>query len=271
MKRLRTILLFSALAIMTALAVGCSDGTTDSDTGADAGTDTDAEVTEEFVFANSGAYKPFSFDQGGEIVGFDVDIANEIAERIGRTPVMNSPVPFDTLIQGLKAGKYDALVASHGITAEREEQVDFTRPYYRSGPQIFVQTGTTDINGPDDLDGRKVGVLKASTYLDLAATLTDEGNLVTYDSDVVALQDLTTGRVDAVITDKLVGLVARNESGLEIEAVGDVLMADEMGIAVQEGDSELLAEINQALEDMIADGTYEEISLRWFDENILGE
>jgi len=95
---MRTILLFSALAIMTALAVGCSDGTTDSDTGADTGTDTDAEATEEFVFANSGAYKPFSFDQGGEIVGFDVDIANEIAERIGRTPVMKSPVPFDTLI-----------------------------------------------------------------------------------------------------------------------------------------------------------------------------
>ncbi|MDA3935509.1 MAG: transporter substrate-binding domain-containing protein, partial [Actinomycetota bacterium] len=64
---------------------------------------------------------------------------------------------------------------------------------------------------------------------------------------------------------------ARNESGLDIETAGDVLSSDEMGMAVQEGDTELLDAINSALEDMIADGTYEEISMRWFDENILGE
>jgi len=257
MKRLQTVLLVCALGATMIFAVGCSGET--------------AGGGEEFVFANSGAYKPFSFDQGGEIVGFDVDIANEIADRIGRTPVMKSPVPFDTLIQGLKAGKYDALVASHGITEEREQQVDFSRPYYRSGAQIFVEEGNTTVQGPEDLDGLKIGVVKASTYLELAKTLTDESNVTTYDSDVIALQDLTSGRLDAVITDKLVGLMARNESGLKIDAVGDVLESDEMGIAVQEGDTELLEAINGALEDMIADGTYEEISMRWFDENILGE
>lgn len=268
MKHIWKVLLATTLAAALVVAGGCSDSEpTDSETTEPAG----SETAEEFVFANSGAYKPFSFDQGGEIVGFDVDIANEIAERIGRTPVMMSPVPFDTLIQGLKAGKYDALVASHGITADREEQVDFARPYYRSGAQIFVGEETGDIAGPDDLADKKIGVVKASTYLDLAKTLTDEKNVSTYDSDVVALQDLQTGRIDAVITDKLVGLMARNESGLKIKAVGDVLQKDEMGIAVQEGDSELLAAINQALEDMIADGTYEEISMRWFNENILGE
>jgi polar amino acid transport system substrate-binding protein len=263
MKRTWKVLLALAIVMAMAAAAGCSSSS-DADTADDG-------AKQEFVFANSGAYRPFSFDEGGEIVGFDVDIANEIAKRIDREPVMKSPVPFDTLIQGLKGGKYDALVASHGITAEREEQVDFTRPYYRSGAQIFVAEGTTDISGPDDLAGKKIGVVKASTYLDLANTLTDTSNVTTYDSDVVALQDLVTGRIDAVITDKLVGFMARNDSGLKIEAVGDVLQADEMGIAVQEGDSELLAAVNQALEDMIADGTYEEISMRWFDENILGE
>lgn len=256
-----------ALAVMLAAGIAGAFGCNSSDGGS---ADTDG-AAEEFVFANSGAYKPFSFDDGGDIVGFDVDIANEIANRIGREPVMVSPVPFDTLIQGLKSGKYDALVASHGITAEREEQVDFTRPYYRSGAQIFVNEGTTDIAGPADLDGKKIGVVKASTYLDLANTLTDPKNVTTYDSDVIALQDLVTGRIDAVITDKLVGLIAKNDSGLSIDAAGDVLQQDEMGIAVQEGDAELLAAINQALEDMIADGTYDEISNRWFGENILGE
>ena len=260
MKRIWTVLL--AVTMVTAIAVvaGCSSA------GA-----TGAGTKDKFVFATSGAYKPFSFDKGGKIVGFDVDIANEIAKRLGRTPVMQSPVPFDALIQGLKARKYDALVASHAITDERKQAVDFSRPYYRSGAQIFVAESNTGVAGPADLKSKKIGVVKASTYLTLAKTLTDEGKITSYDSDVIALQDLGTGRIDAVITDKLVGLLARSESGLKIRAVGPVLQQDQMAIAVQKGNTELLASINKALDAMIADGTYDKISKRWFGENILGE
>ena len=259
MKMRRVLLAIAMIASLGAIA-GCS-GTGSASAG----------DTKKFVFANSGAYKPFSFDKSGKIVGFDVDIANEIAKRINREPVMQSPVPFDALIQGLKAGKYNALVASHAITDERKQQVDFSRPYYRSGAQIFVADDNSDIKAASDLQGKKVGVVKASTYLALAKTLTDAEKVTTYDSDVIALQDLGTGRVDAVITDKLVGLIAKNESGLKINAVGEILKQDEMGIAVKKGDTELLRSIDKALEDMIADGTYEKISKRWFDENILGE
>ncbi len=262
MKRTRYLILIAALAAASLALVGC---------GGDAASNGDAGSSDTFVFANSGAYKPFSFDEGGEMVGFDVDIANEIAERIDRTPEMVSPVPFDTLIQGLRDGRYNALVASHGITEERKEQVDFSRPYYRSGAQTFVAEDNDSITGADDLEGARIGVVKASTYLALAEEITGADNVTTYESDVVALQDLTTGRLDAVITDKLVGFMAMDESGLGIKAVGDVLEQDEMGIAVQKGDTELLDAINSALEEMIADGTYEEISLRWFPENILGE
>lgn len=264
MKRTWKLIFVAALAAATLAFVGCADDADDTNGTGDA-------TAEAFVFANSGAYKPFSFDQGGEIVGFDVDIANEIADRIGRTPDMQSPIPFDTLIQGLRDGRYDALVASHGITEERKEQVDFSRPYYRSGAQTFVAEDNDTITSAADLEGARIGVVKASTYLALAQDITGDENVVTYESDVVALQDLTTGRLDAVITDKLVGFIAMDESGLGIKAVGDVLEQDEMGIAVQKGDTELLDAINAALEEMIADGTYEEISLRWFPENILGE
>jgi len=260
MMKMRKVLLAIAMIASLGAIAGCS-GTGSASAG-------DAK---KFVFANSGAYKPFSFDKSGKIVGFDVDIANEIAKRIDREPVMQSPVPFDALIQGLKAGKYNALVASHAITDERKQQVDFSRPYYRSGAQVFVADDNSDIKAAGDLKGKKVGVVKASTYLTLAKTLTDAGKVTTYDSDVIALQDLRTGRVDAVITDKLVGLIAKNESGLKINAVGEILKEDDMGIAVKKGDTELLKSIDKALEDMIADGTYEKISKRWFDENILGE
>ncbi len=259
MMKMRNVLLAAAMLVAMALLAGC--GTT-------AGANTDSE---KFVYANSGAYKPFSFDDGGKIVGFDVDIANEVAKRMGREAVMQSPVPFDALIQGLTAGKYNALVASHGITDERKKVVDFSRPYYRSGAQVFVAADHSEIGAASDLKDKKIGVVKASTYLELAKTLTDESKVTTYDSDVIALADLRTGRVDAVITDKLVGLIAKSGSDLPIKAVGDVLKQDEMGIVVQKGDTELLASINTALDAMIADGTYEEISMRWFDENILGE
>lgn len=258
-KTMRRTLLAAAMVVSIAAIAGCSGGA------AGAGT------KDKFVFANSGAYKPFSFDKGGKIVGFDVDIANEIAKRLGRTPVMESPVPFDALIQGLKANKYDALVASHAITDERKQAVDFSRPYYRSGAQIFVAEANTAITGPAGLKGMKVGVVKASTYLDLAKKLTGEDKVTTYDSDVIALQDLGTGRIDAVITDKLVGLLAHNESGLKIKAVGPVLQQDEMAVAVQKGNTELLTAVNKALDGMIADGTYKKISARWFGEDILGE
>ncbi|MDZ4180119.1 MAG: transporter substrate-binding domain-containing protein [Coriobacteriia bacterium] len=263
MKRTRNLIVVAILATALLALAGCAGE-------AENGTTGEGEIAT-FVFANSGAYKPFSFDQGGEIVGFDVDIANEIASRIGRTPDMQSPIPFDTLIQGLRDGRYDALVASHGITDERKEQVDFTRPYYRSGAQTFVAADNDTIAGVDDLSDAKIGDVKASTYLALAQGIAGENNVVTYESDIVALQDLTTGRLDAVITDKLVGLMAMDESGLGIKSVGAVLESDEMGIAVQKGDTELLDAINEALEEMIADGTYEEISLRWFPESILGE
>lgn len=259
MKRTWKAALALAMVVSVAVVSGCSAGTTS------------AGDAKKLVFANSGAYKPFSFDKSGEIVGFDVDIANEIATRLDREPVMQSPVPFDALIQGLKAGKYDVLVASHGITAERKKQVDFSRPYYRSGAQTFIGEDETSIESPTDLKGKKIGVVKASTYLKLANTLTDPDKVTTYDSDVIALKDLQTGRIDAVVTDKLVGYIAAKESGLKIRTVGEVLQSDEMGIVVDKGDTELLASINKALEDMIADGTLRRISMRWFDEDILGE
>src|SRR5680860_1548707 len=154
---------------------------------------------------------------------------------------------------------------------ERLEQVNFSRPYYRSGAQIFVAEDNADIASKANLEGKKIGVVKASTFKDIAVTLTDEDKVTGYDSDVIALQDLVTGRVDAVITDKIVGFSAINENGLAIKPVADPLYVDEMGIAIHLEDTELVDAVNAALEEMIADGTYDQISTKWFGRSILGE
>lgn len=222
-----------------------------------------------FSYAMSGLYKPFNYKDSGKLVGFDVEIGAEIAKRMGMEadPVTN---PWETIIQGLKADKYDAIIGSMAITEERKEQVDFSRPYYRSGAQVFVAADNEEIKSPDDMKGKKIGVVKASTFRDVALEYTDEKNVTGYDSDVIALQELPTGRIDAVITDQMVGFEAM-KNGLAIKDVGEPLWVDEMAIPVKKGNTELLGKINAALEEMIADGTYDQISEKWFGRSILGE
>lgn len=279
MRSLSLRLVLTTLCLVLLLVAGCGGGQagTQQRSGSGAqqqeqqpsGGDTAADLPD-LTFAMSGTYKPFNYVENGELVGFDVDIGKALAERMGRNPV---PVthPWETIIQGLKAGRYDAIIGSMAITEKRLEEVNFTRPYYRSGAQIFVAEDNTTIQGPEDLRGKKIGVVKASTFRDVALELTDEDKVIGYDSDIFALQDLVVGRVDAVITDQVVGFAAMREEGLKIKDVAEPLFIDEMGIAVRKEDTQLLEELNQALEAIIADGTYDAISEKWFGRSILGE
>lgn len=245
-------------------AAGCANDGTSTEANGENG------EKEKFSYAMSGLYRPFNYKDSGDLTGFDVEIGEEIAERLGMEadPVTN---PWESLIQGLKAEKYDAIIGSMAITDERLEQVDFSRPYYRSGAQVYAAKDNDEINSENDIKDKTIGVVKSSTFRDVALEYTSEDKVTGYDSDVIALQDLPTGRADAVITDRMVGVVAINEEDLAIKEVDEPLWIDEMAIAVRKGDNELLEDINAALEEMIEDGTYEEISMKWFDENILGE
>ena len=222
-----------------------------------------------FTFAMSGLYKPFNYHdtkRGGELTGFDVEIGKALAEEMG---LKASPVatPWETIIAGLQMRKYDAILGSMGITEKREKAVDFTIPYYRSGAQIFVAENNSSILSADDLKGKTIGVMKASTFKDVA--LSYSSNLVEYTSDITALQDLPTGRLDAVITDQAVGLYAMSQMDFPIKEVGEPLTQDEMAIAVYKGDKELQQKLNQSLKEIIKDGTYERISQKYFGRNLL--
>lgn len=224
----------------------------------------------EFHYAMSGLYKPFNFKEDGKLQGFDVEIGEALAKKMGMKPVAVTN-PWETLIQGLQAKKYDAIIGSMTITEERLKSVNFTDPYYRSGAQVFVAENNQDISGPADLKGKKIGVVKASTYKELALKYTDKKKIVEYDSDITALMDLPTGRLDAVITDQMVGLPIIKEGAIKIKDVGETMTQDDQGIAVRKEDQELLDKLNKALAEIIKDGTYEDISKKWFGRNILGE
>lgn len=222
----------------------------------------------EFRYAMSGLYKPFNFKENGNLTGFDVEIGQALAEKMGMkaVPVTN---PWETIIQGLLANKYDAIIGSMTVTEERLKTVNFSNAYYRSGSQVFVAEGNTEIKTPDDLKGKKIGTVKASPYGETAKKYTDK--LTEYDSDLTAIMDLPTGRLDAVITDQMVGFRVIKEGAVKIKDIGKPLSQDEQGIAVRKEDKELLDKINKALDEIVKDGTYDKISEKWFGRSILGE
>ncbi|MBM7096556.1 transporter substrate-binding domain-containing protein [Bacillus sp. H-16] len=264
----------------TVVLAGCGEGDEEG-TGDEGGTDdTDAEETEDsgenyddltledgkFVFALSGEYRPFNYiDENGDLVGFDVDIGMAIAEELG---LEGEPyqISWNSIILGLQDNRYDAIIGSMGITEERQENVDFSDPYYYSGAQVYTRSDS-DIQGIDDIDeNTEVAVAEGTTYHTMIQDYTTD--IVTYDSDVVALQTLAQGRHDAVVTDRLVGLINIEDQDLDLELRGDLIDEEEMAIAIRHDEEELLDAINEALEAIHESGKYEEINQKYFDENI---
>lgn len=219
------------------------------------------------VVAMSGEFQPFSHFEGDQLTGFDYDIAAAIADELG-LELQTETGAFDSLIQGVKSDRYDVLIASMTPTPERDEQVDFSDPYYTSGATVFVRNDS-DCEDPTQLDSPSIGVATGTTY---DAFLQEEdwvGDIVTFSSDITALEDTEVGRLDGGMTDRLVGLYQIDQAGRDLRACGDPLYTEEPAFAVAEGNTELLDELNDALATIIEDGTYAEISQEWFGVDIL--
>src|SRR6056297_3575960 len=211
--------------------------------------------------AMSGAYPPFNFvNDQNEVVGFDAAIGTEIAERMGLEAEIITTA-WDGIIGGLLANKYDAIVGSMTITAERDEVVDFVGPYYSDKRAIFSQPGS-DISSLDDLEGKRVGLTLGETHEDWARERGYDIN--TYKGLPELLLELENGRVDAIVNDSIAAILAMNENGYEFVMLDDLeTEVIGAGIAIREGNPELQAETQAALDSMMEDGTYLEIAEEW--------
>lgn len=268
MNKVKGLVAFILIISLAALFVACGE----KDEGSAGESDIPTIKDGYFTFGFSGTYKPFNYeDLDGNLTGFEVEIGEAIAEEMGLEPNPVATQDFGALIEEVNTDRLDAIMGSLTITEERAEQVDFSDPYYSSGGMIFVHKDNTDIETPEDLAGRTVGVIASSTHEAIVLEYISEDDLATYQSDPVALQDLAadTKRLDAVMADKLMGLFQIEDNDLTIKAVGEMIEDEEIGAAVKKGNTELLDEINKALEAIIEDGTYDEISQKWFNENIL--
>ncbi|MBB6453365.1 polar amino acid transport system substrate-binding protein [Salirhabdus euzebyi] len=264
MKKIK-VLLMAMLFILILAACGTEEDA-NSNSG-DGGSDSDFDLVEDgkLTFASSGEFKPFSYMDGSDMIGFDIAVGKAIAEKLG---LEANPVKakFSGIVTGVTEGRYDIAVASHTITEERLEQVNFAIPYYYSGPVVYTRPDS-DIKSADDLNGKEISVARGTTYIEMAEKYTDE--IPQVDSDVVALQSLAKGRHDAVITDDITGMTAI-ESGLEVEGRLQ-LGVSEQAIAVNKENKALLDAINEALQEMKDSGELQALAEEWIGVDITKE
>ncbi|HLR27188.1 MAG TPA: transporter substrate-binding domain-containing protein [Ruania sp.] len=257
-KRIARTAAVASIALLTAGLAGCGGG--DGDGGAEAGGD----IQDTYTVASDTSFVPFEFKEDGEYVGFDIDIINEVADRVGFEIELET-TNFDGIIPGLQTGTFDIAVAGITITDERDEVVDFTSPYYKSGLRIGVPVDNTTIKGEEDLEGLTIATRLGSTSANYIEENIEGATPNTYEQLDQAYLSVEGGGSDAVLYDapnvEYYILTAGEDS---LKTVGELLEAQNYGIAVASGNEELVTAMNKALAEMIDDGTYADIYTEWF-------
>lgn len=255
--RLTALLAVFLLAIASLAAVGCgsSDDTTGS-TGSGGG-----GGGEPLTVGSDIPYPPFEQGKPGEYTGFDIELMEAIGEKIGRTPEFQD-TSFETIFRDVQQGKFEAVISAATITEEREKAVDFSNPYYLSEQAVLVKEGS-DIESLEDLEGKTVAVQQGTTGQELAKEELGSSEVRPYPEGPDAVNALKAGTVEGVIIDAPVAQNAVEKSG-GVEIAEKVPTEEEYGIAVGQGETELLDEINKGLEEVLDDGTYKKIYEKWF-------
>ncbi len=221
------------------------------------------------VVAMSGEYPPFSMpDDSGQMIGFDADVARELAKRLGVDARLQQ-AEFATIVGGVQAGTFDFSVASHSITPERQQAVEFSEvPYYYGGGQMFIHTDydyasieeMAEANAPIavDLGGTNQQYLESIDY----------PRIDTYSGVQDSLLAVASGRAHAIFTNPVVGYEAV-EAGQPVKAMEGLVFEENAYVLMAKNQPELAAAINQALRDMREDGTLLEISMKWIGGDIV--
>ncbi|MBD2184214.1 ABC transporter permease subunit [Planktothrix sp. FACHB-1355] len=222
-----------------------------------------AKAQKTLKIATEPAFPPFEFQgSNGELVGFDIDLLKEIGKAAG-FQVQFQSMQFDGIIPALQAKTVDAAVSGITITAERQQAVDFSRPYFKAGLAIAVKSDNQDITSLESLQNKRVAVQIGTTGA-LEAKKIPGAKIRTFDNAPLSLQELLNGNVDAVINDAPVTLYAIKENNLKgLKVTSQLLTEEYYGIPTAKG-SPNLDDINRGLTAILNNGTYEQIYRKWF-------
>lgn len=266
MRRWMTVLPVLVLALGVAACGGDDGGGDAADTGstpvaADLGLITPGELS----VASDIPYAPFEFTEPGsqKAVGFDVDLLNAIAKTQGITKVTFVDQSFESILLSVKQGRFDMSSSSWTITPERQKEVDFGDPYFSANQAILAKKDST-VTELDDLAGKQIAAQRATVGADLAATVPG-AEVLRYESADDAFNAVAQGRAEAAITDfPVVAYAAAQKPTLAVAA--EVPGKQGLGLMFPKENTALRDAMNAGLEEVMADGTYDEIYMRWFKE-----
>lgn len=218
------------------------------------------------------SFPPMGYrDENGDIVGFDIDMAKEVAKRMG-VELELKPIDWDGKVLSLNNKDIDVIWNGLTITEERLEKIGFSKPYLNN-KQIIIVNNDSSIDTKQDLAGKIVGVQLGSSGEDALAADTETENSLKevrrYSNYVDALMDLKAERVDAVVVDEVVGRYYISKKPGEYKIAKDNFGEEQYGIGFRKGDISLINEVNRILDEMNDDGTTAEISKKWFGKDIV--
>ena len=261
MKLVKKIAVLGLAAVMTLSMAACGSAKTDETVKEESNT-TGGKI----VFGTNAEFPPFEYVGGEGVVdgfdGIDMAIAKKIAEDNGKTASINN-MEFDSLLLALQNGQVDAVIAGMTITDERKEAVDFSVPYY-TATQVMIVKEDSEIKKASDMADKKIAVVQGYTGEECVKGLGYSYEAFKKGSETIL--ELMNGKCDVVVIDsataeKYVG----DNQGIKIVEDTDTFGAEEYGIAVKKGNTELLNQINESINKMLSDGTISNISAEYLD------
>lgn len=214
---------------------------------------------DELVMVTEAGFAPYEYYEGGEIVGVDIDIANEIAKELGKKLVIKD-IAFDSIVNEVKSGKADFAAAGISYSDERAKEVDFTVNYATS-KQVVIVTEDSDISLPEQIKDKKVAVQLGSIADTYVTENYKDATITRQKKYLAAIQDLKTGKVDCVVMDELPAQeILKENSGLKI--LDKELTQDKYGMIVKKENKELLDSINKVLNRLISEGKISEYVIK---------
>lgn len=224
-----------------------------------------------FILGLDASFPPMgSKDNDGNIIGYDIDLAKEVAKRLG-VEFVAQPINWDAKEFELNSGNIDCIWNGLTLTEERKNAFACTKPYLNND-QVLVVRKNSAIKSLKDAAGKKIAIQKGSSAQEALNDNPEFTNslqeVLKFDDNIVALQDLIIRGCDGVVVDSVVAFWYIKTNSAPLEIVDEILAKEEYGIAFRKNDVKLADEVQRILEEMAADGTVKSISESWFNEDI---
>ncbi|MBK7955221.1 MAG: amino acid ABC transporter substrate-binding protein [Candidatus Accumulibacter sp.] len=217
------------------------------------------------IAATEGGFQPFNYYDGPKLTGFEVELAEAIAKKLG-LKLEWRVVPFDAQLAALKQDRFDFAIASHGYTEERAKSVDFANPHYCTGGQLAAyKDGPLTVAA---LNGKSVGVQLATSYADAAKKIQGIKTIKTYKGDPEAFSALRAKKVDGWISDKFTVKATLDKNPDAGITAGEMVFVERVSMILRKNNKALGDKLNQALAEVMKDGTYKALSEKYFKEDI---